>query len=71
MTDYNPIREIGSHYTIILWYDEGTVVGNYSVTTTPGIATTIHQDRDLRTVVVKVQETLGDSNKIVITVVPQ
>lgn len=69
-SNYNPVAELGEKYTIILWYDSGVDVSllNISVDPPTGIHYEIFKNTTLRTVVIDVKETIGNSPKIVISV---
>ena len=70
--NYDPITELGQKYTIILWYDSEVDVSllNVSVDPPAGVQYEIFENTTLRTVVVDVKETIGNSPKIVISVSP-
>lgn len=68
--DYDPVKEYGASYTIILWYDVGKTVDNYQVEVT-GAKYEKFTNHDLRTVTIDVSETIGASGKVVIKVVPK
>lgn len=68
--DYDPVKEYGNTYTIILWYDVGKTVDNYEVTVT-GAKFEKFTNHDLRTVTVNVSETIGTTAKVTIKVVPK
>ncbi|RPA94936.1 hypothetical protein L873DRAFT_1699735 [Choiromyces venosus 120613-1] len=71
-SNYNPAMELGSKYTVILWYDLGVDVSslNVSVSTGGEVQYDIFKNTTLRTVVCDVKETIGSSPKIVISVSP-
>jgi len=60
--DYDPVKELGDSYTIILWYSQGTNVDNYEITVT-GAEYESSKNTGLRTVVVRVKQILGASDK--------
>jgi len=71
-SNYNPATELGEKYTIIIWYDSGVDVSRLNVSVDPvtGVQYDIFKNTTLRTVVIDVKETIGNSPKIVISVSP-
>ena len=72
---YDPARELGDSYTLILWYPNTAQLGDYNVTVTSDPPTTapqyeIWQDNTLKTVGIKIKETIGKSKSIVVTAKP-
>jgi alpha-glucosidase (family GH31 glycosyl hydrolase) len=67
-SDYDPVKELGDSYTIILWYNQGTNVDNYEVTVT-GAMYESSKNSGLRTVVVLVKEIIGVSRSVTVKVV--
>lgn len=68
--DYNPVKELGGDYTIILWYDQGVDVEKYEITV-KGSKYEPFRSRDMRTVGVYVKEIIGASEKIEFKVIPK
>lgn len=68
-SDYDPVNELGNTYTMILWYGEGVTVDRYEVAVT-GAKYEKFTNNDLRTVTVKISETLGASGNVVMKVIP-
>ncbi|KAG0125373.1 glycosyl hydrolases family 31-domain-containing protein [Tuber indicum] len=71
-SNYNPAAELGEKYTVILWYDPGVDVSPLRISVGPaaGLQYDIFKNTTLRTVVIDVKETIGNSSKIVISVSP-
>lgn len=66
--DYDPSKEIGHEFSIILWYDPYHFGPGYTATITPAVSIEKHEDLGLKAVVIKVKETLGTTENIVLRV---
>ena len=73
---YDPVRELGTSYTLKLWYPSTAQLGKYKVTVTSEASAKapeydVYQDIILKTIVVTIKETIGKSPSLVITAEPQ
>ncbi|KAH0610436.1 uncharacterized protein H6S33_011963 [Morchella sextelata] len=68
---YDPSKEVGDYYTIILWYAPGFDGSMVDVSKTTvkveGAENKVYKNSDLHTVVIDVKETIGTSKSVKIT----
>ncbi|KAH0607359.1 uncharacterized protein H6S33_002393, partial [Morchella sextelata] len=72
--DYDPKKEIGEEYTVIFWYEKRLYNPDFEMTVTPSSGVTVEKSDDvaqstLHAVILKVKETLGNTEKVAIKIV--
>jgi hypothetical protein len=76
--NYNPEKEVGYDYTLIVYYGEGVDVNNIQVDVNPedvgwkrNPPSSYKTEEELRAVIIRIYETLGNSKEVTVTLTPK